>query len=1027
VLVHHYIEGTNTPVPLIDETPAQDELIKGKVDDEYTTKALTNIPEFYEVINATPEKANGSMTVDLIVVTYEYRLRKYDYVVNYLEKDTNQVLSIQKQGDENNWGTSITEQAIDIDGYNKVDPVEQTITIDIEENIINFYYTKKNDLEYTVNYLEKGTDKVIAKQKVVQGMTLEEEVLAANEVMKIKGYNYDSVDKDKIVITTGINVINIYYTKKDAKVIIHYYEEGTENKVAEDNQILGKVFDEYKTKESDNIASKYELIATPTNNEGEMTEEDIVVIYYYRKKATQVIVHHYEEKTINKLSEDVIIYGRVDDSYTTAIAEDIPIKYEFVNVVGNVTGTMTEETIEITYFYKIKDSKVIVKYIDKNTGKELANEETQNGKVDEKYITDAKTIKNYTLVEDSGNTTGRLTIDPTTVIFYYLQNTKVIVNYVDKETGELLDTLTQNGLVGDEFESTSKDFQLYILLEKPIEEKVTMRAEEIVLTYYYKKIDAAGIIEKHIDIYTGEILSNTTHTGKIEDEYEIQARTFIGYDLVEDRLPTNAKGVMKEDELIEVVYYYSYISRVTAKYIDRATGKELESTEIIDGHEGDGYITERKAIDDYVLTEIPENADGTMTKEPTGVIYIYAHVTGGVIERHIDITTGKQLVVEEKFEGYEGDNYKTEPENIPYYDIVTEKYPANSEGKMTIEPIIVNYYYIEQTKVTVKYVDVITGEEIIEAEVTEGHIGDSYKSTEKEIKGYDLIEEPINKTGRMTDEPIEVVYKYVRPARLVIKHIDVDTKEEIVESETIRGHEGDNYTSVPKEMQYYKLVEDKIPSNAKGHMEVKVIKNDDGTEIVDNITIVDYYYRKLKFNLSIEKIIDTITVNGETRTINNNIGKIELNKNNIDENTVQISYKIKVTNNGELAGAAKLLENIPEGTTMLSEENTEWEIIGSKATIKTDKIEVGETKTYTVVINWTSGANNLGNKPNTVQIIETENEAGYEETSTKDNSGQANLIISINTGEKTYILVTGLALIVLVGISIVLVKKYYLK
>ena len=40
---------------------------------------------------------------------------------------------------------------------------------------------------------------------------------------------------------------------------------------------------------------------------------------------------------------------------------------------------------------------------------------------------------------------------------------------------------------------------------------------------------------------------------------------------------------------------------------------------------------------------MPENADGTMKKEPTTVKYYYVHTTGGVIERHIDIITGKQL------------------------------------------------------------------------------------------------------------------------------------------------------------------------------------------------------------------------------------------------------------------------------------------------------------------------------------------------------------------------------------------------
>ena len=48
---------------------------------------------------------------------------------------------------------------------------------------------------------------------------------------------------------------------------------------------------------------------------------------------------------------------------------------------------------------------------------------------------------------------------------------------------------------------------------------------------------------------------------------------------------------------------------------------------------------------------------------------------------------------------------KTEPENIPYYDLVKERYPENATGKMTKEEIVVTYYYSRKTQVQVKYID----------------------------------------------------------------------------------------------------------------------------------------------------------------------------------------------------------------------------------------------------------------------------------------------------------------------------------
>ena len=107
-----------------------------------------------------------------------------------------------------------SKEVIDIDGYNYDSVDKDSLSIGTSENVINIYYTKRNDLSYTVNYLEKGTNKVIFTQSVKQNMTFKDIVELANEVIAINGYNYDSGDKESLSITTGENVINIYYTKR---------------------------------------------------------------------------------------------------------------------------------------------------------------------------------------------------------------------------------------------------------------------------------------------------------------------------------------------------------------------------------------------------------------------------------------------------------------------------------------------------------------------------------------------------------------------------------------------------------------------------------------------------------------------------------------------------------------------------------------------------------------------------------------------------------------------------------------------
>ena len=961
-------------------------------------------------------------TGENVINIYYTKRNDLAYKVNYLEKGTNKVIHAQKVQDEMTFESVVTsaDEVIDIDGYNYDSVDKETLTITTEENIINIYYTKRNDLSYKVNYLEKDTNQVLHNQKVQDGMTFESTVNSADEVIDIYGYEYDSVDKDTLTITTGENIINIYYTKKDTKVTVHYYEEGTTNKVSEDVEIPGKVFDNYETESASDIPSKYELIAEPENKNGTMTEDEITVIYYYRKKATQVIVHYYEENTTKKLSDDVTINGRVDDKYTTVSASDIPIKYELVATPSNANGSMTEETIEVIYYYRVKDAVVHVRYLEKGTEKVLADPDRIDGKVDDDYQTSSKEIEGYKLIEHTGNEKGKFEVEPLTITYYYLYKTKATVQYIDKITGQILEQSTTEGLEGDDFVTESKDFENYVLVEEPAEKTVKMTKEEQILKYYYIHV-SGGVIEKHIDVISGQILANAVHNGNEGDTYDIPSRTFDGYDLVEDRLPNNAKGTMKV-EPVEVIYYYIYRSKVISEYIDKNTGEKLTEDVTQKGHEGDNYTTERKTFDDYKLVEVPANADGTMTKEDIKVTYYYVHTSGGVIVNHIDIKTGKQLLDETKEEGYEGDPYETHEENIPEYDLVKEKYPENATGKMTIEPTRVTYYYIKKTEVNVKYVDKETGEEIDEPTNIPGHEGDDYTTEPKDVPGYDLIEEPENKDGTMTADLIDVIYYYKRPAKVIVNYYDIDTKEKLADEIEITGHQNDDYTTEQKDIKYFEIV--KIPENKEGKMIVTVTKDENGKEIVDDTTYVDYYYRKLIFNLKVDKTISSVIVNGQETLINGSLGKVEVHRKNISTANVKVVYKIKVTNDSELTGKANVVENIPSGMTMIADNNPGWTINETTASVETDEIKPGESREYQVVLGWQNGDSNIGTKENIASII-TENEAGFEEKDKSDNESKADLIVAVGTGEVPYVAIAGGILLIMISITagIYVIKK----
>ena len=126
---------------------------------------------------------------------------------------------------------SVTNDAIEkpetIDGYKCVEVNKETLTIgtDISKNVINFYYTKRNDLSYTVYYKEQGTEKELANAKVVDGQKFGNVV--TENAIDIDGYNKVNPTSADITITTGTNEYTFYYTKRnDLSYTVNYYYNG---------------------------------------------------------------------------------------------------------------------------------------------------------------------------------------------------------------------------------------------------------------------------------------------------------------------------------------------------------------------------------------------------------------------------------------------------------------------------------------------------------------------------------------------------------------------------------------------------------------------------------------------------------------------------------------------------------------------------------------------------------------------------------------------------------------------------------
>ena len=126
----------------------------------------------------------------------------------------------------------------------------------------------------------------------------------------------------------------------------------------------------------------------------------------YVKKPTKVVVNHVEVGTNTKLLDEETIDGRIDDSYETTnkldeVNEKYSNKYKYTSVDGNETGTMTEDTIYITYYYEKVYGSLKITKVDKNNNETKIQGATYKLENDEGYSKELTTDENGEVLFDS--------------------------------------------------------------------------------------------------------------------------------------------------------------------------------------------------------------------------------------------------------------------------------------------------------------------------------------------------------------------------------------------------------------------------------------------------------------------------------------------------------------------------------------------------------------------------------------------------------------------------------------------------
>ena len=1019
VIVHHYIEGTGeeygteaVKVPSKEQGKViEDETKQDYIGEKYATKQSENVATIYELVS-TSGQTSGEYASEEKHVYYYYNLKDYKYTVHYFYDG----VEAKEQAYEKTatYGEQINSYDTDrvTEGYvfekvktldEKGNPTKElplTITENENNNVINVYYRTQykittDVIEHTEEYKD-GTTKENVKGGEISG-----------ELTKENQNPYELIFKGDMP-QNGIKITPTKTTEEEYEIVKIIVKN---NKEDETGEVIN--LEKLETQEDGSVILPVEYLAD--EEKGMQSDKHIEVEF---RKKSKVIIKHLEEGTQNVLyttpegKDYEEIPGYEGQAFETArkaieyyMTSDLGITDENNNSIEkytkitidenkNADGTMYADTLTIIYWYERIPAGIIVKHIE----------------INEQDKKDGLTLQSGTLLDEE-------LLDG-----FVSLNEETQRNIYSEESGEVENEKYKNYISVDGPQNTDENL---IIVGKDENTKTAIYKEDatVEVRYYYEKQHKLTTeVKPHTETIDGT--EKSVDGGTISKEYITDAegnKEETTYELI------NSRGYNKKQ--IEMTPDAGYrIKEITIKETgEKGNINETKYTRADFEEDENHKIVLKSGMQDEQIENAETEAYFKDVQEDIHVIVEFERIPAKVIVEYRDEYTGEIIpnVDTDTIEKFVGDNYETNPKDIENYVLVEEKYPNNSKGTMTEEDITVVYWYAKQFKITtdvIEHTEVdndgnvskqkggsITAEDEdpyelvvrgnsntlnIEIEPSSG-----YEIKEIQINGIvvDYInDESIVKEGKKLKIPsgyfnnmqenkhITVEYKRIL-AIVKVQYLEEGTEKVLYttpegkEYQEINGYVNDKYSTSPKQIENYELVQEKYPNNSEGTMTEQEI-------------IVKYYYKKALFNMKIEKEIEKVIVNGQQTNNfeNNKLVKVAVEYKEIADTTIEISYKIKVTNTEKVAGTAIIEEYIPEGFEFVKDKSDEnWKEENGKFVLQTEEIKPKQTKEYTVTLKWNPSEENKGQKENIAKIANTANKPNYEETTKQDNEDKA--------------------------------------
>ena len=900
--VHHYLEesyipvGQSAPVKVYDDEVTE-EIRYGQsyeTSSKNTSVLYERYRNMYQYTGHIVGTASGIISSDNMVITYYYEPIEVDVITHHLDKRNSG--SIVHANDEQHlrYGDNYTTQTYgtaELDGdykntysYTGVsygDPISGTLNTPKSNNQYDIYYEYDMDkAAYIVHHYICGTT-----TQVSPDIRRTENFGGAYSTNKIESSGLSGIYKDNYeystVTTTDTNAtvnigagttsgifnqnrieITYCYVPKKANVIAHY-------KVCETNEVVHADIiqsnldfgTDYGTRQlaaselegtyKDNYV--YSRLADNTDPaSGRITKNPIEVTYCYLRDPIILSTRHHIKGTSIDVSSTLCPETNEElnrrDSYDKYKCSNLPAGYQFDSVRSNDSATVLDQTngrasgtisrsTTITFEYSLIGIGLTVQYYDIDTGEKFDQydkflSKTYGDTVLERPIN----INNYQYVSvevDTGDATNsEYSITANTGVVNGIIRKNTTIKYYYRHALDLVVHHYKNGTTTSICEDEYNRVNYNSAYEKnPCEDKLRLGQ------YQYVDVvsnDNTTVLNKDTGQATGTIKNNVT----IIYYYDIPT-------VVPQPTKTGTQQIDSRDEVVEYNLVYvadiqNYVGPATYTLVDKLPYPLAENDSRID-LAGGVYDASTKTIVWTFSEHVNTGRNGSIIKRiEKNIKLVYKDIPATVTKINNKFNTTTEL-----------DGFMKETENefettFKLYTLTVSHRNERTDEEIALCPREttenLNYGYHYQTQPC----------QTIGSEYTLKSI--------KELIGVNKVDG--SASGEITKDTTIIYYYDLTKYNYTVKHLDVDTNEELIPTRVENIYYGTSYDEGTIEKDRYQFdhlyVSDENATRTENHV----------TGTVHEDTEITFFYKKYQTIHIIHKDIDTGEIlNEETKEI----------------------------------------------------------------------------------------------------------------------------------------------------------------